>query len=401
MSPSKYPAQEYFVAKGDAHAHAMLGVATDTLMGLPGLETWQRASLKRQPVEIYDINGDLLFRDHPVTMGNLVLGTVRTAASRVLGEPVVSISLGPQAWDYKAAVAKLRPLVAAKRPGWKITATNLVCYSYPKLGVMFTLTNGDRSERLIFDVASLEPVPEVRRDNNRDGTGAWSFYDDLSDDERAARIERFGRRDAERGELALDVKDDLLSLVHIRDMVGQIKPGDWLGRTRHLAFCSHYGSSEPRSHHSFVLHGQQKDDYCAVATCEMILCYYRYYFTQDQIAPALGYTAGNGCDVDQSPGYKNLTCGHLDASFDATPTFSEAVNEIDGLRPFKSGIPRHARACAGYSFSTWLPEYEQQRKLYIYDPWPWRSDYKLGGSIVWENWDSVIHRNHVYARLVY
>ena len=76
-----------------------------------------------------------------------------------------------------------------------------------------------------------------------------------------------------------------------------------IGATKLLQYCTHYGHTHARSHHCFVLHGQQVNDYCAVATCQMILCYYRYYRSQDDIAPSLGYSTGGGCPADQSPGY--------------------------------------------------------------------------------------------------
>jgi hypothetical protein len=148
-----------------------------------------------------------------------------------------------------------------------------------------------------------------------------------------------------------------------------------------------------------VLHGQQVNDYCAVATCQMILCYYRYYYAQNDIAPALGYTAGNGCPPDQSPGYESLTCNHLASSFDGSATWEKARDQINLLRPMKSGIPGHARAVAGYSYTWWKLSGIQDKKLYIYDPWPWNADYALGGAVVWEDWDAVTHTNYVYAHV--
>jgi len=170
--------------------------------------------------------------------------------------------------------------------------------------------------------------------------------------------------------------------------------------TRELQFCTHYLSTEARSHHCFVLHAQQRNDYCAVATCQMILCYYRYYYTQDQIAPALNYTPGGGCPSDQSAGYHNLSNNHIIATFDNTPTFAEAKAQIDSLHPFKTGITGHARACAGYSTNSWYNIVTSQN-LKIYDPWPWNPDLKLGGSVYWEDWNAVTHTNYVFTRLDY
>ena len=170
-------------------------------------------------------------------------------------------------------------------------------------------------------------------------------------------------------------------------------------KSRTLQYCNHYAETEPRSHHCFSLHAQQVNDYCAVATCQMVLCYYRYYFTQDTIAPSLGYSAGGGCPPDQSPGYETLTCKHIDAAFDSAPTWNKARTEIDGLHPFKSGVPGHARACAGYSSTTWIFSSITEKKLYIYDPWPWNADLKLGGAVYWEDWDSITHTNYVTTRI--
>ncbi|MEM2128531.1 MAG: hypothetical protein QXN86_02590, partial [Candidatus Methanomethylicaceae archaeon] len=55
----------------------------------------------------------------------------------------------------------------------------------------------------------------------------------------------------------------------------------------------------------------------------------------------------------------------------------------------------HARACAGYQ-SNLLTGAD---RLYIYDPWPWDSDYKLAGSIAWEDWNSITHTNYVFTKL--
>ena len=173
-----------------------------------------------------------------------------------------------------------------------------------------------------------------------------------------------------------------------------------INATKQLQFCTHYNYNEARSHHCFVLHAQQVNDYCAVATCQMILCYYRYYYTQGQIAPALGYTAGSGCPPDQSAGYEQLSCNHLDATYDTSPTWEEARDQINALHPLKSRIPGHARACAGYSYVWWLCDGIKDKKLYIYDPWPWNADYKLGGAVYWEDWDSVTHTNYVFTRLL-
>jgi hypothetical protein len=178
----------------------------------------------------------------------------------------------------------------------------------------------------------------------------------------------------------------------------------YYGRT--LQFCSHYNDRfglimplpSGRGHHCFILHAQEKWDYCAVATCQMILCYYRYYFSQDDIAPSLNYSSG-GCPADQSAGYESLTNNNIDATFDSSPTWAKAKAQIDDLKPMKSGIYGHARAVAGYYKSNFGDA--ESEFLYVYDPSPWNSNLALGGEVVWENWDSIYHTNFIYTDLQY
>jgi hypothetical protein len=399
MSPVKFPEEKYFAPPERIIQHAALSAAEGVASGLPGLEMWEKASLKRTPVKIYDINGKLLFLDYPVAKGAELIGSVRTAASKVLGQPVLAREAGARNWNYDAAVKKLTPRVKKEYSQWAIADTKLVCYSYPKLGVMYSLKNSKgKTRRLIFDVADFSLIREGLPREGNEGAYAWSYYDSLSDNEREKRLRIYVQADKSHAKLS----DKMLALVK-QDNIGKVSAsiGTYLklGVTKKLQFCTHYAYDEARSHHCFVLHAQQVNDYCAVATCQMILCYYRYYYTQNQIAPSLGYSAGSGCPADQSAGYESLSNNHIDAAFDTSPTWLEARNQIDALHPLKSGISGHARACAGYSSVVLIGL--TQKSLYIYDPWPWNSDYKLGGAITWENWDSITHTNYVTTRLQY
>jgi hypothetical protein len=251
--------------------------------------------------------------------------------------------------------------------------------------------------RQIYDVASLNAVPERNERPAIEGFYAWSYLDSLKK-AKSARLRRFEQVKKSLMEIPEVERTAMLKADVFRKYTELSKYYDKifsLIQTKLLQYCTHYNYNEVRSHHCFVLQGQEVDDYCAVATCQMILCYYRYYYTQNQIAPALGYNAGSGCPSDQSPGYKSLTCNHLDAAFDSTPTFSEAKAQIDALHPFKSGITGHARACAGYSRNLLTGV----NSLYIYDPWPWNANFKLAGTVTWEDWDSSVKTNFVTTKL--
>jgi hypothetical protein len=380
--------------------YAKISAAIETLASLPGTESWRKGKMLRSPTKIYDINGELLFEDFPIKSedGTRVLGHVRAAVRKDLGAPIIAHEVGARYWDFASAVKKLRPIFSKKFPNAKLKDIKLVCYSYPKLGVMFEAVSPSRELcRQIYDVASLKAVPEKPEKPAIEGFYAWSYLDSMKEAKsiRLRKFDQFKKKVAEIPEVerAAILKTDVFRrYVDVSKFSSVILK---LIQTKLLQYCTHYNYSEPRSHHCFVLQGQEVDDYCAVATCQMILCYYRYYYTQNQIAPKLNYSAGSGCPADQSPGYKSLTCNHLDASFDNTPTFNEAKAQIDALHPFKSGIPGHARACAGYSRNLLTGV----NRLYIYDPWPWNADFKLAGTVTWEDWDSPVKTNFVTTKL--
>jgi hypothetical protein len=398
MPTGRFSEEQNLVPAGDLYEHAALAVMRDSVAGVPGLTGLLAGRVRKEPIPIFDINGTLLFYDYAVGRGAQVAGYVRTAASRIVGPPVVAIEIGPRHWDYAAAVRRLTPRVKKQFPGAALSEPMLVCYSYPKLGVMFHAKSPEKSTRVIFDVADLSPIPENPRPE-REGAYAWSFYDALSDNDRRARSRRFAQADDARTALSSRVRAAISSARSLQAVVSKI---DWRFRstvTKLLEYCSHYPYTHARGHHCFSLHAQQVNDYCAVATCQMILCYYRYYYAQTAIAPACSYSAGGGCPPDQSPGYESLSCNHIDATFDAAPTWQKARAQIDLRRPFKSGVPGHARACAGYSRTAWLLGGTTEEKLYIYDPWPWNADFALGGTVVWEDWGTITHTNYVTTRI--
>jgi hypothetical protein len=163
---------------------------------------------------------------------------------------------------------------------------------------------------------------------------------------------------------------------------------------RVIQYCPHC-----KTHDCFALHAQQTNVYCAVATGQMILDFYRYNFTQDQVAAAMGTGASGTSNAGQADGYKKLSNYCLDAIIDETANWTEAKAEIDANRPLKSGISGHARACFGWKRQNLiLPGKPQGRWLYIVDPWPWNADICKGGAIYWEDWYAINHTNFIYVR---
>jgi hypothetical protein len=400
MASNRYPEADLMIPRDELVEHAAIGVLKNAAAGIPGLAHWVAGAVRKTPLTIYDINGQPLFHDFEVARGSELFGNIRLAASKIIGTAVVAAEMGAREWNYGEAVKKLLPRAKREFADSKVSEPKLVCYSYPKLGVQFEIQGPEGRSRAIYDVSSLARVPQQPEGEAREGFFAWSYYDALPDAERKRRLERFKKVESDRTKVPARLRREIVAARRLSSVVEKLPLKFSLNVTRLLQFCTHYSYIHARSHHCFVLHGQQVDDYCAVATCQMILCYYRYYYTQDQIAPALGYSAGGGCPSDQSPGYKSLSCNHLDSSFDSLATWEKARDQINLLRPLKSGIPGHARACAGYSYVRWLfGGGIADKKLYIYDPWPWNADYALGGAVTWEDWGAVSHTNYVYANV--
>jgi len=390
------------IPKNDSLQHATLAVMRNSLVPLPGFTEWLTGTVSRTPTLVYDINGKVLFHDYAVKRGKEVVGHVRASANKILGPAVFAVEMGARSWSFDRARTKLSRIAKKDARKGKISQPKLVCYSYPKLGIMFEVINKGGTGRLIYDVADLARIPEKPNGEPREGSYAWSFYDSLSTSQRRARLRRFQKLEDQRLSIPEATRARYLTGKNLLLAIDKLKIKLKIGGTKLLQYCDHYDYTDARSHHCFSLHGQQVNDYCAVATCQMILCYYRYYYSQDDIADDLGYTAGSGCPSDQSAGYESLSHDHLEASYDTAPTWAKARDEIDALHPLKSGIDHHARACAGYSWhiaSLLTGGGVYQYSLYIYDPWPWNADYALAGTITWEDWDAITHTNYVTAKI--
>ena len=392
--------------------HVGISLLKDRNLPIPEIVNLSRANILKTPLTIYDINGRPLFYDYTLKRGKKTLGTVRTAASKILGKPVIRYQLGEPGLNLPESIAKADAKIKKMYPRARISRRKIVCYSYPKLGLMYHVLARRERERIILDLPTLNKVPEAKPDLKREGAYAWSFYDTIKPDERRKKLDTFKKFNEIRLQTPKKLREGLkvaktLQKKEILSYVNTFTPMLYFYYGRTLQFCSHYNDSfglilpytAKKGHHCFILHAQQKSDYCAVATCQMILCYYRYYYSQDDIAPSLGYSAGSGCPSDQSAGYESLTNNHLDATYDSSPTWEKAKDQIDQLKPLKSGIPGHARAVAGYYKSNFGGT--ESKMVYVYDPWPWDADLTAGGQVSWEDWDSITHTNFIYTDLQY
>ena len=394
------------VDKERAYEHVLLNIRREWAGEVRDLEPWGGYEVDPEPLEINDLNGEVLFYEFRVMNGKKENGAVKASASRAMGSPVVTVEFGKRQWDPDKAARQAEKKVKGKYPDAQIEETDIVCYCYPRIGVrvLFNLPESG-SQVSIFDVSDMSEV-EIFGDYELEGTGAYSFYQEYVYPEAAQREELWNMADKElemikeklprafdRGFSARELKELKPALVTPVEPVHPITPIPFYSWRvlRYAPRC--------KPHNCFELRGQKTPVYCAVATGQMILDFYRYYFTQDKIAHAMHTGPGGTSLSGQVKGYETLSNGCLDATLDTSANWSEAQAEINANRPLKSGIPGHARACAGWKRQNlYLWGHKPQRWLKIYDPWPWNPDPCKGGRVYWENWTAVTHTNFIYVR---
>ena len=381
---SSYSEVQYPISSREAMDHAFVSALIGTFSGMDGLKGWNGAKLYAEPVRIYDVNGELLFYEFSVVKDKKTVGVVWGSASKVLGAPPVYIMQpGVRGYDPDKARSEALRIASTKYPTHDVIKTLLVCYSFPRMGIMVTLRNPKTrvETKIIIDAADYKLVPPG--DEKYEGTGYWSFYDRVPDAIRRQRIEGYEK-----------FHDHIVAAIK----QAEVNTGGTLVLPTFKVLASVTILTCESATVPLTLHGQETNDYCAVATGQMILEYHGYTYTQDQIAPAMDYHPG-GCSQDgQVSGYESLSHNNLNATSDLIAYWSEAKAGIDADRPLKSGVPGHARACAGYSRCNLFGWFLSQ-SLYIYDPWGQTvPDLPHEGMIYWERWDEATHTNWIHVR---
>jgi hypothetical protein len=382
-----------------ALAHAQMAVRRAWAGGINDMQAWT-GEFDTDALVIYDLNGEPLFYEFSVLDAKRVIGRVKTAASRFVGSPVVTIERGPRKWD-PASASRLALAVAKKAyPRRGAKALEFVCYSYPKIGVRVELA-GEKPASIIVDVADGSIVQRFGEDE-LEGQCAWSYLESRPESSLDRRLRRFDEYDREL-ELARKGTRQLFATSYSARELELLRPkltlvSDYVAVAMFSSRVLKFG---PRCnpHDCFMLYAQQTNVYCAVATGQMILDFYRRPFTQDAIATAMGTDSGGTSWAGQEDGYISLSNGCLNAFHDYSADWSEAKAEIDANRPLKSGISGHARAVAGWKRQNFaLIGSTPTRWLQIYDPWPWNADICAGGAVYWEDWDAVNHTNWCFVR---
>jgi len=392
------------VRKDEALQHAQLTVRRAWAGHVTDFEDWGGVELDPDPMVIHDLNGQVLFNEFAVMDGGRPVGSVKASASRIIGSPVVTVEFGPRRWDDGAATREAKKRAKKRFPGAQITGTELVCYCYPKIGVRVYMEHADGgSSSIVVDVADYSVLERFGSDE-LEGATAYSFYEEVAEPAAEERERRWELAEREL-EAAKAATPKILARAFTAKEMADMRPKLVPVPLYLFDFVPFYSQQvvrfSPRCapHECFELYGQQTSYYCAVATGQMILDFYRWYYTQDEIAAAMSTTTSGTDNPDQVDGYETLSNNCLDATYDSTAQWSEAKAEIGQNRPLKSGISGHARACAGWKRQNFFLIGQPPKSwLKIYDPWPWNADICQGGKIYWEDWSAINHTNFIYVR---
>lgn len=409
--------EDLLVSKELARDHAitrmLLGILTET----PRLEKWKGATIGPEPIEIFDLNGQLLFYEFSVQKNREIVGRIKVSANKVLGPAVYTAEIGPRRWDLEKAKQQVKKIAEEKFKGTIVASTRLICYSYPKLGILAVLVEPKTKEeiRVIMDVATYGLVPLIFAEEGQLGLATWSLYGSIPEKEKVDRISRW--QDDNRlleflKEKAKQARIDLREKLSDQELQ---KLRSFFQKELSIAIWP-----PPPKIITLNLNGQEDPDWCACATGQMILRHHHYYYEQNDIAQAMGtippapspppfYPRGTTYGGFMS-GMESLSRNYLKAAKDDTPTWAETVSEIDQGRPLMSCIPHHARACAGYTsklkimypIDNYGMLFHVLKFLYIYDPWPPNANNSFcnpqGGSEYWEDWDATTYWSFVYLR---
>jgi hypothetical protein len=394
------------VSKELALDHALVTIRRAWSSETPDFKEWGKFELdEEKPIVLYDINGQKLFYEFNVIIGDNIIGSVKTSASKMLGSAVPAIQLSPRKWNPEEANNQAKEKVSKMYPEVEIIKTEFVCYSYPKVGVRIYMKEPEIGKRsIIFDAADFSQIEEFGPDGPM-GQAAWSFYERISDKNLSDRKTRWEKENEEIESLRSDIPKIFDRTLTDRELK-ELKPKFKLkSKLEYPYIISPYSfktvpfSPRCNTHDCFELYAQKTNVYCAVATGQMLLDFYRYYYSQIDIAAAMG-TGPSGTYISgMLNGLNQLSKKCLDATWDGTASWNEAKAEIDNNKPLASIIPGHARACAGWkrqNICIWPGPCKKWLK--IYDPWPWSSNICNGGAIYWEDWDLQTHWGFVYLR---
>lgn len=349
---------------------------------------------------IYDINGEPLFYRVPLRKRVGSPGFVDLAADEALGESLLATSWGA-AWNEGAIVEQAKAVMAKRHRGLAFDRVRFVAFSYPKVAIQFLLRG---REVAMLEWGSWADVPQApvsgRKPMEPGSFERWSLLGEMPAQQKKENIQAFGAR-------AKTWKDALRAGMFVGLKATKVDPERFIIQKEMIKLVEsrelHFTTDDATHHPCYELIGQATSVWCVAASVQMFLNFWRYEYTQDRIAQALGLGTRqnpNGLPyarvADVVTQIEALTSNALDATMVVNPAFSVFSSEIRANRPLISFVPGHSRTVAGYYSSlVRLPGQLPFKGLLVYDPWP-----PNAGTIHrWENFRTTTYQYAYHAHL--
>jgi len=380
----------FSVSPDEARIDALFAIYLLVAGGFWGTKGWERGRIASHPIVIHDLCGLPLFYSFSVYRGSKILGVIRTAATKLLGNPLVSVQITPSLWSLGKAKGELQSLLRRNYAHCDAKKPFLVCHNYPTVALAVEVAPRRGAPKLVLmNVASFNeirlPTPSPEEFI---GEVAYSLLARLSrarERYNPARWEIRHQRtvDVIRRRRALSPRRffSIPPQMRAKKLMRIFSTAEFriMGKTVDLEFCSHkhmwtdqgWDPAGWRTHRCFCRHPQEIDAVdCARAVSQMILCYWRYCYSQGEIAGIFGEGRQDLTGLNNVEDGLEKATAHCFDAVRHTSLISQNWNlfttEIDARRPVIVDNGGHYFACAGYGeygFAD-IPE----RKLLLYDP---------------------------------
>lgn len=355
------------ISGDNGRIHALYALYMGVGANLRGFSGWEKARIAARPRIVYDLGGPPVFYDFPLRIGKRV-GFIRTAANKLYGNPIISMHVNPPLWNLEESRKTLRRLAREQYPLHVVASIRLVCYCYPKLGLLAHLRapEGENDTSILLDIEHQALVPQKPEGTNL-GQAVYSLLRRFTRTDYAVNPKAWERAHASIKEFfqaQKNLKEANYYRLAPRKRLAILRKVFDPAQQKVVTFCCH---SDLTHYHcqqclSFCRHYQEKLWTCAPTSGQMLLCYWRYCFSQDEIAKAMKCD-GEGTDPKNiPPGMQLLTHDYFSCTMLTNEDWKVCTGEIDNRRPLMSCVEGHARACGGYGQTA------NFRYLYIFDP---------------------------------
>jgi hypothetical protein len=384
-----------YVAIDTAYTHATFSLVEFASIGAQDeKQKWFGAIVNPRPLVINDLNGKKLFYLFSIERNNQKIGEIRIAANKVIGGSLISIGTQNKSIDINSIEKSLQSELK-KNNAESISKSQLVCYAYPKIGLVNQYSDPTTkiSKTIIVDAYDYSVIVNDNPNLN-ENHDFYSLYGLMDTEKYSSAINLWTQYD-----------DTVQSMLKMNPSLLPSSENPLSEQHLQLYIQNTQGTRTVTEYYvmgGVPLYNQPNGLWCAVTTARMISAKWGTDRSTDAIASKMG--AGTAEDpVSTKPQmeliyYKaTIATGGLE-KFESDNyeliNWDDSKTEIDADRPFKVGnYDGHARAVIGYTRSTSSPYYTY---FYIKDPAP------IGqGSEYWEwfnNLNPLFYTGHLKVR---